>query len=220
MSDNFTTPVAPGTDFASKQIGNVQYPQGIDVDENGNPSLPQLLSILGTLSTQTTLAAVLAAISALDAGDASSANQVTGNASLAAIVTALGAALPLPTGAATQTTLAAVLAALVGTLKTVPTLAASAITPVAQALTTAVRSSTLTPITGRDFNVTIEGGVGVVATVDRRFTGDATWHTVITDAMRQSLPPSFALTETETGVDYSVNISAITSGTCNVRISA
>lgn len=112
MSDNFTTPVAPGTDFASKEIGNVQYPQGIDVDESGNPSLPQLLAVLGTLGTQTTLAAVLAAIATLDAGDASAANQITGNASLATIAAALAASLPLPTGAATQTTLAAILTAM------------------------------------------------------------------------------------------------------------
>ncbi len=86
-------------------------------------------------------------------------------------------------------------------------------------LATAPIIGPFSPVAGRPFNVTIAGGEGVVATIERRFAGDATWYVKYPDDLRRSLPPTFSDSESEVGVDYRVVVSAIATGAVTVRLS-
>lgn len=55
---------------------------------------------------------------------------------------------------------------------------------------------------------------GAVASVrlERKFPWSPTWFVVITDTMRESIPESFTMTESEAGVAYRWNCTDYTSG--------
>jgi hypothetical protein len=76
-----------------------------------------------------------------------------------------------------------------------------------------------TPIAGRGFNVTIDGGVGVAAQLERSFDGGATWFVKYRASDVAANPPSFTDTEAEAGVQYRVVVTAITDGTVTIRLS-
>lgn len=141
----------------------------------------------------------------------------TGADAISQLLAALAGTLitALPTGAATDAKSEAIRALLAATSG----FTASGITPAVSALTATGQSAALTPIAGRPFNVTISGTFSATAQIERSFNG-TTWFAVLTDALRQTLPPSFSLTETEVGVQYRVNVTAFTSGTVNIRLSA
>jgi len=97
------------------------------------------------------------------------------------------------------------------------TLYASGVTPVTGTFTATGSSASFSPILGRDFNITISGGVGAVV-VERSFDNGTTWYAVITDALRIALPESFTLNESEPSL-YRVRCTTFTSGTFTYRIS-
>lgn len=75
------------------------------------------------------------------------------------------------------------------------------------------------PIAGRYFNVTIAGGTGVAAQLERSFDNGATWVVKYRASDMAALPPSFSDVETEVGVQYQISVTAIDSGTASVRLS-
>jgi hypothetical protein len=97
-------------------------------------------------------------------------------------------------------------------------LVASGKTAVTFSFTATGASAALTPIAGRQFNVTISGGVAVCQ-VERSFDAGSTWFVALSDSIRTSIPESFTLIETEVGVQYRVNCPGYTSGTVAGRIS-
>lgn len=137
--------------------------------------------------------------------------------------TLLGALAPLagtlsiglPDGAANAARQDLQLALLAGTSG----LGQSGKTPVAVTRTTAGTSPAFTPLAGRTMNLLCAGGSGVVAQLERSFDGGATWYVKISDALRAVTPETFTDTETEVGVQYRWNVTAIGSGTVTLRIS-
>jgi hypothetical protein len=76
-----------------------------------------------------------------------------------------------------------------------------------------------TPIAGRGFNVTIDGGAGVAAQLERSFDGGATWFVKYRASDIAANPPSFTDSESEVGVQYRIVVTAITGGTVTIRLS-
>lgn len=115
-------------------------------------------------------------------------------------------------------------AALIAALGRLPTYAASGKAAVTGTVTpanlaTAPIVGPFTPIAGRPFNITADGGVGVAAQIERSFDGGATWFVKYRAADLAALPPTFSDTESELGVQYRVVVTAITGGTVTIRLS-
>jgi hypothetical protein len=109
---------------------------------------------------------------------------------------------------------AALIAALLGASEQ-----ASGRAPIAGNRTTAGNVGPFTPIAGRAFNVTIAGGEGVSAQIERSFDAGANWYVKYRAADLAALPPTFSDTESEVGVQYRVVVTAIASGTVTIRLS-
>lgn len=90
--------------------------------------------------------------------------------------------------------------------------------PLEQTFTANGTSDPFTPGRG-DFNITIDGAFDAKVAIARQFDGGTDWHIVITDDLRESLPPSFGWSEAETGVSYHVVVSDFVSGEIYVRLS-
>lgn len=103
----------------------------------------------------------------------------------------------------------------IGIVGSYPSLANSAVTAVTASISAGVQTSAFTPISGRDFNITITGSG--TAQIERKFVGDATWYIAYTTANVTALPPTFIQNESENGVTYRVNV--ITGGPLNIRLS-
>lgn len=164
--------------------------------------------LAGTLS-------VSAAGLPLPAGAATDAKVEAVRALLASTLAISATALPLPAGAATaakQDTQASILAGTAG-------LSASGKAPATNQRTTAGVGDAFTPIAGRTMNLLCSGGSGVTAQLERSFDNGVTWFVKISDALRAVTPETFTDTETEVGVQYRWNVTAITGGTVTLRIS-
>lgn len=98
-------------------------------------------------------------------------------------------------------------------------LGASGKAVVAGQLVAAGQSPVFTPIAGRPMNLICSGGAGIAAQLERSFDNGATWYVKISDALRAVTPETFTDTETEVGVQYRWNVTAIGSGTVTLRIS-
>lgn len=66
-------------------------------------------------------------------------------------------------------------------------------------------------------NFTISGG-NAQCQIERSFDG-TNWYVVLTDSLRQSLPESFSISESESDVSYRINCTQYTSGPVTWRIS-
>lgn len=99
---------------------------------------------------------------------------------------------------------------------------ASGISPVSCTITSATTCGPLTPIAGRDFNVSTWGTFVASFQLERSFDGGTTW-LPITAAGTQlyvwTAPESESASESEYGIKYRLNVTSYTSGTLNVRIS-
>ncbi|MBW6523420.1 hypothetical protein KZ810_07905 [Sphingomonas sp. RHCKR47] len=183
----------------------------------GNASLAQIVTLLtsegGYLDgVETLLAAVR---DKLIASPATDAKVEAVRALLAGTLAISAAALPLPAGAASAARQDLQLGLLAGTSG----LGQSGKTPAASQRTTAGVGDAFTPIAGRTMNLVCSGGSGVVAQLERSFDNGATWYVKISDALRAATPETFTDTETEVGVQYRWNVTAIASGTVTLRIS-
>lgn len=91
--------------------------------------------------------------------------------------------------------------------------------PVTGTRTSAGVVGPFTPLAGRPFNVTVSGGAGVSARLERSFDGGTTWFVKLRPTDITALPESFSDTEAESGVQYRLNVTAIASGTVTLRLS-
>ena len=74
-------------------------------------------------------------------------------------------------------------------------------------------SNSFSPEVGKEFNLNcaMSGAVAVIQ-LERKFTWSSRWFVVINDILRQSIPESFSLSESELSVQYRWNCISRTSG--------
>jgi hypothetical protein len=99
-------------------------------------------------------------------------------------------------------------------------LAATGITPITATLNTVAATSAFAPILGRAFNVTHKPAAFAGSyQLERKFADDANWYVMLAYSDLTDLPQSFSLEETEAGVTYRWNMTAVSAGSVAVRIS-